>query len=91
MLSEESVIDEFIHHLVHQVVENRKDDILCYNFVNLELDGSYYLGGSETGKLNALEEYMVRKLTDRILNGVVPENLDEFIECEIMNLRTSLV
>ena len=88
MLSEESVIHEFIHHSVHPVMENRKDEILCCNFVNLNLDASYYLNGSEVGKLNAFEEYMVRKLTDEILSGDVPENLDVFFDREIMNLRT---
>ncbi len=90
-LSEESVIHEFIHHSVHPVVENRKDEILHCNFVNPDLDDSYYLSGSQTGKLNAFEEYMVRKLTDRILNGAVPENLDAFFDHEKMNLRTSIV
>lgn len=87
-LSEESVIHEFIHHSVHPVVENRKDEILRCNFVNLNLDASYYLNGSEAGKLNAFEEYMVRKLTDMIVSGDVPKNLDMFFDHEIMNLHT---
>ncbi len=87
-LSEESVIHEFIHHSVHPVVENREDEILRCNFVNLDLDASYYLNSSKTGKLNAFEEYMVRKLTDKILCGDIPENLDVFFDHEIMNLRT---
>ena len=87
-LSEESVIHEFIHHSVHPVIENRKGEILRFNFVNLDLDASYYLNGSEAGQLNAFEEYMVRKLTDKILSGDVPENLDVFFDREIMNLRT---
>ena len=85
-LSEESVIHEFIHHLVHPVVDKRKDEILCCNFKNLHLDDSYYLNGSQTGKLNAFEEYMVRKLTDRILNGAVPENINVFFDSEVTNL-----
>lgn len=87
-LSEESVIHEFIHHSVHPVIENRKDEILCCNFINLDLDASYYLNGSEAGKLNVFEEYMVRKLTDKVLSGDLPENLDVFFDHEIMNLRT---
>ena len=87
-LNEGSVIHEFIHHSVHPVVENRKDEILRCNFVNLDLDASYYLNGSETGKSNVFEEYMVRKLTDKILSGDVPENLDVFFDHEIMKLRT---
>lgn len=87
-LSEESVIHEFLHHAVHPVVENRKDEILRCSLVNLDLDASYYLNGNEAGKLNAFEEYMVRKLTDKILSGDVPENLGVFFDCEIRNLRT---
>ena len=87
-LSEASIIHEFIHHLVHPVVENREDEILCCDFVNFDLDASYSLNGSKTGKLNVFEEYMVRKLTDKILCGDVPKNLDVFFDHEIMNLRT---
>lgn len=86
-LREESVIHEFIHHAVHPVVERRKDEILHYNFVNLGVDASYYLNGSEAGKLNAFEEYIVRKLTDIVLSGDIPENLDALFDWEVMNLR----
>lgn len=87
-LNAESVIHEFIHHSVHPVVENRKEEILRCNFVNLDLDASYYLNGSEAGKLNAFEEYMVRKLVDKILIGEVPKSLYMFFDHEIMNLCT---
>lgn len=82
----ESVIHEFIHHVVHPVVERRKNEILRSNFVNLGVDASYYLNGSEVGKLNAFEEYMVRKLTDKILSGDTPENLDALFDWEVKNL-----
>lgn len=88
--SEKSVVHEFIHHLVHPVVDNRKDEILRCNFANLHLDDSYYLNGSQTGKLNAFEEYMVRKLTEIILNGAVPKNLNVFFDSEITNLSTHI-
>ena len=39
------------------------------------------------GKLNAFEEYIVRKLTDKILSGDIPENLDALFDREVMNLR----
>lgn len=87
-LSEEAVIHEFIHHSVHPAIENRKDEILRCNFENLDIDASYYLNGSEVGKLNAIEEYMVRKLTDKIICGDIPENIEVFSDYEIMNLRT---
>ena len=79
-LREESVIHEFVHHVVHPMIERRKDEILRYNFVNLGVDASYYLNGGEAGKLNAFEEYIVRKLTDKILSGDIPENLDAFFD-----------
>ena len=90
-LSEEAVIHEFIHHIVHPMVENRKDEILCRNFVNLDIDASYYLNGDELGTLNAFEEYMVRKLTDGIVNGDVPENLDMFFDREMNSMQTPRV
>lgn len=83
-LSEESVIHEFIHHIVHPIVENRKDEILCCNFVNLNIDTSYYLNNDKLETLNAFEEYLVRVLTDLIVSGNVPENLEVFFD-QIMN------
>ncbi len=83
ILSEASVIHEFLHHIVHPIVVNRKDEILCCNFTNLNIDTSYYLNHDELGILNAFEEYMVRVLTDAIVSGDVPENLDVFFDQEI--------
>ena len=73
-LSEKAIIHEFIHHIVHPIVENRKDIILCCGLTNLDIDTSYYLNNDETGILNAFEEYMVRTLTDVIVSGnfIVP-------------------
>lgn len=85
--SPESVIHEWIHHFVHPVVENKKNEILRCCLTNLGLDNSYYLNGGEAGYLNAFEEYTVRKLTDQIWNGIVPDHLDGFLDDEMMNLR----
>ncbi len=82
-LKEEAVIHEFIHHIVHPIVEIRKDKILCCNFTNLDIDPSYYLNNDEVGILNAFEEYIVRVLTDAIVSGDVPENLDVFLDKEM--------
>lgn len=82
-LSEASVIHEFLHHIVHPMVENRRDEILCCNLTNLDLDASYYLNHDESGLLNAFEEYMVRALTDAMVSGDVPENLDVVFDQEI--------
>lgn len=85
-LRTESVIHEFIHHLVRPAVLRRKDEILQYGFEGLSLDASYSLDGGDRGKLNAFEEYMVRRLTDRISNGDSPENWGLFFDREIGNL-----
>lgn len=69
--------------IVHPIVENRKDEILCCNVTNLDIDTSYYLNNDELGILNAFEEYTVRVLTDAIVSGDVPENLDVFLDQEI--------
>ena len=89
-LREESVIHEFIHHIVHPTIENRKDEILCCNFTNLDIDPSYYLNNDEVGILNAFEEYIVRALTDAIVSGNVPESLDVFFDQEINKLMRTL-
>ena len=81
-LREETVIHEFIHHILHPIVENRKGEILCCNFIDFDIDTSYYLN-NECGILNAFEEYMVRVLTDKIVSGNTPENLDVFFDHEI--------
>ena len=82
-LSEQAVIHEFIHHMVHPIVEKRKDEILFCNLANLNIDISYYLNNDEVGILNAFEEYMVRVLTDAIVSGNVPETLEVFFDQEI--------
>lgn len=55
-----------MHHIVHPIIENRKDEILCCNLADLDIDTSYYLNNDEAGILNAFEEYMVRTLTDNL-------------------------
>lgn len=85
-LREESVIHEFIHHIVHPIVENRKAEILCCHFIDLDIDPSYYLNNDEAGILNAFEEYIVRVLTDAIVSGNAPESLDVFFDQEINKL-----
>lgn len=88
-LSEESVIHELIHHIVHPIVEDRKDLILCCNYTNLKIDSSYYLNNDEAGILNAFEEYIVRVLTDAIVSGNVPESLNAFFDQEISKCHKS--
>ncbi len=82
-LSEESIIHEFLHHIVYPIVHDRKDEILCCDFTNLDIDTSYYLNNDELGILNAFEENAVRLLTDAMVSGDVPETLDVFLDQEI--------
>lgn len=82
-LRKESLIHEFIHHVVHPAVEKRKADILTRSPIDPDVDASYYLDGGEAGRLNAFEEAMVRKLTDQIVRGDTPQDLDLFFEQEL--------
>ena len=84
---EEPVIHELLHHAVHPAAARRKDEVLRCSFGNLELDASYYLDGGEAGKMNAFEEYLVRRLTDKVFSGDAPEHLDAFLDHEILHLQ----
>lgn len=86
-LRADSVIHEFIHHAVHPVVERRRGEILRRGLETPGLDASYSLDGGEAGALNAFEEYMVRRLTDRIVNGAVPADLETFFDREMAGLE----
>ena len=85
-LREDSIIHEFAHHIVHPAIEKRKDDILRCSLEGLDVDASYFLDGGEEGKLNAFEEYMVRQLTAKIVNGDIPNNISFFFDCEMRDL-----
>lgn len=43
------------------------------------------------GRWNVFEEYMVRKFTDNLLGGDVPENLDALFDGERVNLENSMI
>lgn len=76
----DSVIHEFLHHVVHPTVAEQKDMILKHRQVNDQLDQSYYLTGSDSGVLNAFEETVVRSLTKEIMNHKFPDDLSVYIE-----------
>ena len=82
----ESVIHEFLHHVVHPFVLLQKDIILAQNMSNLDIDNSYYLSGDNIGKLNASEEYAVRSLTEDILKGKYPDDLSYSL-CSILESK----
>lgn len=81
----ESVLHEFLHHVVHPAVMRHKEQILerkrCYHGI----DTSYYLSGDDNGQLNAFEEFAVRSLTKKFISGTQPNDLDKYIIMEMNN------
>ncbi len=75
----ESIIHEFLHHVVHPFVIPQKDIIIARNVRYLDIDDSYYLSGDNIGKLNAFEEFAVRNLTEDILKGKYPDELPHYL------------
>ena len=76
----ESVVHEFLHHVIHPFIEKSRVDILKSSTVYPGIDKSYYLSGDEDGKINAFEEYMVRHISKKILAKNFPLNLDLHIK-----------
>jgi hypothetical protein len=77
--SSESVIHEFLHHIVHPTIEAHKSEIIKSNLPQIDIDKSYFVNGDDNGKINAFEEYLVRELTKSVLNGARPSELDSFL------------
>lgn len=82
----DSVIHEYLHHIVHPFVTKHKLSILQYDTFYTGIDESYYLTGDSNGKINAFEEYAVRKLTDIVLTGKPPSDFKMFLR-EILNAK----
>ncbi len=74
-----SIIHEFLHHIVHPEIVLLRDKILQANH-KYPVDKSYFLDGNDLGLINAFEEYAVRQLTNDILNGKVPNNLLDYLK-----------
>lgn len=79
-LRTDSVIHEFLHHVVHPFVEQQKTLVLKYKPINDQIDQSYYLSEDDAGLLNAFEETVVRSLTEEIMKGKYPENIPDYLE-----------
>lgn len=77
--AETSVIHEFLHPAVHCTVAAQRENILRHDAVWPDIDRSYMLGGGDAGRLNAFEEYAVRRLTERVCRGDAPESLEAFV------------
>lgn len=82
----ESVIHEFLHHIVHPTVLKYKNKILAYTSQYEGIDPSYYLTGNDDGKLNAFEEFLVRSLAKTFLCNIPPTDLDKYIAACLSNI-----
>lgn len=76
----DSVIHEFLHHVVHPVVIAQKGMVLQRKTAYPGIDASYYLSGDDAGHLNAFEEYAVRELTRDVLTENFPDSLSVYLE-----------
>lgn len=75
----DSVIHEFLHHVVHPAVMAYENVVLENRREYPGIDASYYLSGDHSGQLNAFEEYAVRELTKDILAMDFPERLTDHL------------
>ena len=75
-----SVIHEFLHHVLHPVVEAQKAEIFAKRPEDKQIDESYYQDGSDSGILNAFEETAVRSLTEDIMRDEYPDDLMIYIK-----------
>lgn len=78
--SSESIIHEFLHHVVRNTVISHSEAILNNSSYYPGIDSSYYLGYDAIGRLNAFEEYFVRMLTKLVVTENSPKSLDGFIK-----------
>lgn len=75
----ESVIHEFLHHIVRPFTESHRAEILAADTEYPGIDRSYYLSGDADGIRNAFEEYTVRRLTADILADRAPNDLSAYL------------
>lgn len=80
MFRTESVIHEFLHHVVHPAVMDIADIVATTKRIYPDVDESYYLSGDNAGRLNAFEEYAVRVLTTDVMNNKFPNDLISYLK-----------
>ena len=85
----DSIIHEFLHHVVHPIVEQQKEEVLRRRPTDKLLDDSYYLSGDDAGVLNGFEETVVRRLTEKVMNDEYPKDLLPFIEAVLNDLEST--
>ena len=76
----DSVIHEFLHHVVHPAIGQIADFVSEKKRIYPDIDKSYYLSGDEWGYQNAFEEYAVRMLTRDAIEGKFPHSLDAYLK-----------
>lgn len=76
----ESVIHEFLHHVVHPAIGEIVPFVLAGKRIYPGIDNSYYLTHTDAGYLNAFEEYAVRELAKNIMDARYPDTLDTFLK-----------
>ncbi len=76
----ESVIHEFLHHVIHPSVPEVANTVLANKRIYLGIDDSYYLSGGDAGLLNAFEEHAVREMTGRVLKANYPDSMVCFLK-----------
>ncbi|MCL2279393.1 MAG: hypothetical protein FWC20_08330 [Oscillospiraceae bacterium] len=67
-----SIVHEYLHLVLHPLVQKHKTHILSRfdsNTVDAHIDQSYYLSGDKNGFINAFEEHLVRKASEKIAGG----------------------
>ncbi len=70
-----SVAHEFLHHVVHPLMEARRGTVEGHGAYP-GIDPSY----DRAGKLNAFEEYAVRRLTDEVVAGTFPPDIEAYLD-----------
>lgn len=75
----DSVVHEFLHHVVHPIVLEIADMVLANKRAYPNIDKSYYLSGDNAGQINAFEEYAVRALTKGAMENEFPDKLAAYL------------
>lgn len=81
----DSVIHEFIHHVVHPYVIAHEQIIAERQLSYPDIDVSYFLDGGKAGQLNAFEEHLVRELTKDVIVMNYPNDIDSYLENLVEN------
>ena len=83
-----SVVHEFLHHVVHPFIVKYYKAVtqLCAGYIHIP--ESYLMSGDENGEVNAFEEHVVRHLTNTIIKGNIPSDLDLYIRESLGSLST---